>query len=179
MVTTAFSPKRPMLDFSRRVRSVKCGEATNSASLLTANKIRVSGQEPWSRRASGLILGSLLDAGEFAAALDQVADYASDEDDLRFTLPLRRMFSGRRWRDLAKWRDTISLSIALEAHQRTASDNEQQSTLRTAYDEFLKAHGAARPSELVRAKFAPNRLRQFYEKVCVPEVMDVEFSDVP
>jgi hypothetical protein len=146
-----------------------------AAALNTAREIRAAGAEPWTRRAAGLIVTALLDSEDTAAALDQIVDFTAVEDDLRQTLPLRRLFDGRRWRDLSAHRASISLPIALELHQRTTGDREHQSTLRTSYDEFLKSQGVDRPSNLNPANVDVGKLRQFWERVCVPEIMDVSF----
>ncbi|MGE5537149.1 MAG: hypothetical protein ACM30I_00915 [Gemmatimonas sp.] len=143
--------------------------ATHSESLLS------SPDELWRRRAARLTVSTLVHGDEFDRAIRCISSFCCMEDELRFFLPLKQVIQGKRWRELKHLKNEIALPIVLDLYIRTASDNDQETNRRIAYEEFLLTHNVMRPSELPVNGFPLPELTYFFSRVCIPAVMDISF----
>jgi hypothetical protein len=132
----------------------------------------------WYRVGAKIDLHHQLIKGEMAKAIDSIAKYCCERDDLREVVPLRTILSGQKWKDVKHLRQNISLPIIFDLYWRTVDESEHATTRRIAYDEFLKANGCGRPSDLMPLadRFDLPHLIYFLAFVAVPEVMDVSFD---
>ncbi len=149
--------------------------------LSWARQLGKSEVGAWERLGVKLELYCLILTERTDAAIRLSAAFCSKSADFAAVVPLRSLLGGKRWRDLRHLAADIALPILLDVYWHTVDEAEHETTRRIAYDEFLKAHGCTKPSEL-RSKsdqFERRELIYFLDNVCLPEVMDVSFDVFP
>lgn len=152
------------------------GDVTGALASATALTTTVT--PVFLRRGAQLETHCLLQIGKTDDAIRRAAHFCCEEDDLRFVLPLSDLLPDDRWRYLKHLRHDIALPVMLDLAMRTSGDSRHATNRRIAYDEFLRAHGHARPSELARnvTGFPLRELIYFLQMICIPEIMDVSFQ---
>lgn len=89
-------------------------------------------------------------------------------------LPLGRDFAALRWKQLKPYGELLELSIALQIAWRATGSDLVASNLRSAYAEFLTAHGLSSPTEMVSlGKWPVPLVIYFLRYVAVSDVIDM------
>lgn len=88
-------------------------------------------------------------------------------------LPNVALVEGRPWSELRPSGGRLGLSLALDMALKATGNDRIATMRRFAFDEFLKAQGVAKASELDPAKFPTSALVYFLKNVAVPPVLDM------
>lgn len=148
------------------------------SALMHARTLTSNSDDVWNRRGAQLEVACLVWLGKEGEALHSVATHCSRTESLRSVMPLDKLLRDVSWREIRHLKASITLPVAVDLILRTVGDSNLVRIRRFAYDEFLRAQHVERPSQLFEKKsdYDIPTLRYFFERLCIPEVMDVSFQ---
>ncbi|WP_414474295.1 hypothetical protein [Microvirga sp. M2] len=169
-------PELPQLAEFLALGCIATGDLTNA--LVYSRELLESTDGIWKRRGAQFEVACLIWLGRDDDAVRSVARHCSRHDGLRYVMPLDKILKNVSWRDVRHLKADISLPVAVDVVLRTVGDSNLVRIRRFAYDEFLRAQSVQRPSQLFEKKngYDSAALRYFFERLCIPEVMDVSFQ---